>query len=632
MSILKLKPACKDYLWGGRRLADEFGIEYGGERLAEAWELSCHPDGSSIVAEGKYAGLTFPEYIKKEGKQVLGINCRRFREFPILIKFIDAKDNLSVQVHPGNRYALRNEGQYGKTEMWYVIDAKEGAKLYYGFKKKISKEEFRERIENGTLLDVLNEVSVRRGDVLFIESGTIHAIGKDILIAEIQQNSNVTYRVYDYGREDANGHKRDLHIEKALAVTNTIPVQRNNSSYPHIADCDYFTVDKLNLDGHIMDSMEGKVSEISFLSILVLDGSGRITCGGDTVEYRKGDSLFIPAGSGKYEIKGRIDALLTSVREKAGPIRIGVDIGGRHTKIGIVDAQQNFLDYRETDFDESITPEETVKQTAQTILKMLEDAQIDVDQCVGIGVGVAGTIKGNETVKYSNNLKWKDVNVAGIVGEVIKVPVIVANNADCAVLGETAAGAARDYSDVVMLTIGRGVGSGVIINGKIYSGLSGSRPELGHMVVSGDGRRCSCGRCGCLETYVSATAVREETLARLGREMEINEVLELASESDKCKAEGDDAMADRADACIAADIARRYIGSLTDGIVNIINIYRPQALILGGNISEIGDNWYNELKVAAISQSFGCDSDSVPEIHRAKFGRKSGVMGAANSM
>lgn len=237
MSILKLKPSCKDYLWGGHRLAEEYGVKYDGEVLAEAWELSCHSDGPSYIANGMYAGKTLQEYIDIKGKEVLGLNCRRFRDFPILTKFIDAKQSLSVQVRPSNRYALKNEGQYGKTEMWYVMDADPGAYLYYGFKTEISKEEFAKRIEEDTLLEVLNAVPVQKGDVLFIESGTIHAIGAGILIAEIQQNSNVTYRVYDYGRVGKDAKKRDLHIEKALAVTNRVPIIKDKSSYPHVADC-----------------------------------------------------------------------------------------------------------------------------------------------------------------------------------------------------------------------------------------------------------------------------------------------------------------------------------------------------------------------------------------------------------
>lgn len=315
--MLKLKPSCKDYLWGGHRLVEEYGKEYDGEILAETWELSTHPDGPSIVENGKYAGKTLIQYLEEEGKSVLGKNCERFENFPILIKFIDAKDSLSIQVHPDNEYALKNEGQYGKTEMWYVMDAGEDAFLYYGFKEEVSKEEFAKRIEDDTLLEVLNAVPVKKGDVLFIEAGTIHAIGKDILIAEIQQNSNVTYRVYDYGRVGKDGKKRELHVEKAIAVTNRVPVVRDGKQYPHVADCDYFTVDKLNLDGAVMSKLEGTVSEASFASILFLDGEGTISNQGETLQFKKGESFFLPAGSGEYQIEGVCDALITTIREKA---------------------------------------------------------------------------------------------------------------------------------------------------------------------------------------------------------------------------------------------------------------------------------------------------------------------------
>lgn len=315
MGILKLKPSGKDYIWGGRRLADEYGKEIQGDILAETWELSCHPDGPSYITNGCDKGQTLREYIEKHGTAVLGTNCQRFEDFPILVKFIDAQDNLSIQVHPDNRYAQEHEGQYGKTEMWYVMDADEGAFLYHGFEKEISREEFAKRIEDDTLLDVLHKVPVQKGDVLFIEAGTIHAIGKGILVAEIQQNSNVTYRVYDYGRIGKDGKKRELHVNKALDVTKRAPVEKDGSHYPHIANCDYFTVDKLNLDGAAMAEMRGYVSDKSFLSILVLDGEGSITCGEECVDYKKGDSIFLPAGSGEYTVKGVCDALITTIRE-----------------------------------------------------------------------------------------------------------------------------------------------------------------------------------------------------------------------------------------------------------------------------------------------------------------------------
>lgn len=313
MALLKLCPSYKDYLWGGHRLVEKYNKEFDGDILAESWELSCHPDGPSYISNGSYAGKTLQEYIDQEGKKVLGSNCQKFEEFPILAKFIDAKDNLSIQVHPDNEYALKNEGQYGKTEMWYIMDCEEGAFLYYGFKKEVSKEEFEERIKTDTLLEVLNAVPVQKGDVLFIEAGTIHAIGKGIVIAEIQQNSNVTYRVYDFGRVGKDGKKRELHIDKAVEVTNRVPISRKNTCYPHVASCDYFTVDCLNMDGKLMSSMKGSVNEDSFVSILIMEGEGTISCGEEEIPYRKGDSFFMSAESGEYEINGKCEALITTV-------------------------------------------------------------------------------------------------------------------------------------------------------------------------------------------------------------------------------------------------------------------------------------------------------------------------------
>ncbi|MBR7025644.1 MAG: class I mannose-6-phosphate isomerase [Selenomonadaceae bacterium] len=302
MAILKLKPACKDYVWGGRRLIEEFGIDCDKKILAEAWMLSCHPDGASTLANGE----TLADYIKHD-KKISGTNCRDFREFPILIKFIDAAKNLSVQVHPPDDYALAHENQLGKTEMWYILDAAENAVVYCGFKKKISREEFTARIKDNSLLEVLNAVTVRRGDVIFIPAGTIHAVGKGVLLAEIQQSSNVSYRIYDYGRD------RPLHIAQALDVTNLNPPTLRGESYPHLAACDYFVVDKLTLDGKILSEASGVVDEKTFLSVLILGGEGKISCGEENFSYSKGDSFFVTAGAGTWKICGSCDALLTTV-------------------------------------------------------------------------------------------------------------------------------------------------------------------------------------------------------------------------------------------------------------------------------------------------------------------------------
>lgn len=300
MSILKLTPSCKDYIWGGRRLIEEFGKDFSGDVLAETWEISCHKDGLSTISNDDNAGKTLLNYIQEKGTQCLGTNASPFEYFPILVKLIDAKDYLSIQVHPDDSYALEHEHQYGKTEMWYVVDAKEGAFLYYGFSKSVSKEELKERIQNNTLLEVLNKVPVKKGDTFFIEPGTIHAIGKDILIAEIQQNSNVTYRVYDYGRVDANGNGRELHIDKAVDVINRKQYVESQKSDSHLANCKYFTVDKMILDGTYTE----KVTNDSFVGLLFVEGNGSILDSDTNLDFKKGDSFFIPANEETYTIKG----------------------------------------------------------------------------------------------------------------------------------------------------------------------------------------------------------------------------------------------------------------------------------------------------------------------------------------
>lgn len=317
MEILKLTPVFKDYIWGGTRLRDDFGFDTGFEKTAEGWMLACHKDGMNIIDGGEYDGLELNEIVDKIGMAgLLGKKAENFPYFPILIKLIDAYDNLSIQVHPDDKYAREVENEFGKTEMWYVLDADEGATLIYGFKKEISKEEFKQAIENNTLLDKLNVIEIKKGDTLFIESGTVHAIGKGALIAEIQQNSNCTYRVYDYGRIGADGNPRELHIQKALDVSNTVPPTHptspmgktqiiNNNEKQLITSCDLFNVERYK----IKERTELTTDENSFMHILVINGDGEI----GSKKAKKGDSFLVPASYGKFEIIGRIEFLATTL-------------------------------------------------------------------------------------------------------------------------------------------------------------------------------------------------------------------------------------------------------------------------------------------------------------------------------
>lgn len=305
MPMLKLRPACKDYLWGGQRLRTQFHIDSALTPLAEAWVLSCHPDGESIILGGPFDGQPLSAYLAAH-PQAAGSGCQA-AAFPVLIKLIDARDRLSIQVHPTDEYALAHAGQRGKTELWYILDAEPGAYLYYGFEHVISKEEFARRIAGHTLTEVLHKAPVRAGDVFYIPAGTIHSIGGGILLAEIQQSSNVTYRVYDYGRLGADGRPRALHVADALAVTDFAPAPAGVDHGGHLARCPWFTVDLLTAP------CRGMAGSDHFAALLAIEGGGAVTCGGQTLPLQKGECIFIPAGSGAFALDGDCRVLCTTV-------------------------------------------------------------------------------------------------------------------------------------------------------------------------------------------------------------------------------------------------------------------------------------------------------------------------------
>ena len=304
--ILKLSPTFKDYIWGSNKLKKEYDVS-GMERVAEAWVLSAHPDGPSYLSDGR----SFIDELNTMGLSALGEKYKNFTEFPQLIKLIDAQNDLSVQVHPSDEYALAHEGQFGKTEMWYILEAEEGAGIYYGFERDVTCEEVKSHICDNTLVDLLRFIPVKRGECYFIPAGTVHAIGKGLLIAEIQQNSNVTYRLYDYGRKDAAGNTRPLHIDKALAVMNlsrsakqsqgrTLSVK--GSTFTEIAECPYFRVEKMTVTDTITFA-----DESAFASLLILSGEGTI----NGQPFERYDAFFIPANSGKVTLVGCFEALLS---------------------------------------------------------------------------------------------------------------------------------------------------------------------------------------------------------------------------------------------------------------------------------------------------------------------------------
>lgn len=308
-----LRPAGKDYLWGGTRLKTEYGKDLPLSPLAETWECSVHPDGPSVVVSGIHAGRPLPEVLA-EHPEYLGSHGQKFGTFPILVKLIDAKQDLSVQVHPGDDYALTHEGQLGKTELWYVVDALPGARLVCGFEHDVTAAQLRAAIAGGTLQKHLHSVEVHAGDVFFIPPGTVHAIGAGCLIAEIQESSNVTYRLYDYNRRDKQGSLRPLHVDKALDVLNMkrgfqdrqVPRlirYRPGCSHQIIGRCAYFQVERLRVSG----TCRLEVGPESFQVLLAIRDQGNVRWQGESYCLSAGSCLLCPASAGAVEVSGNIE-------------------------------------------------------------------------------------------------------------------------------------------------------------------------------------------------------------------------------------------------------------------------------------------------------------------------------------
>ena len=319
MELMRLKPAFKDYLWGGDKLKRLYNKTTDMNIVAESWELSTHKDGSSIIDSGEHKGQSFKEFIENSDEKIIGIKAKKFSFFPVLIKFIDAKQALSIQVHPSDEYALKNENSFGKTEMWYVLDAEPNAFLYYGFVKEVTKAEMNERINNGTLLEVLRKVEVKKGDVAFIEAGTIHAIGSGLTICEIQQNSNLTYRVFDFNRVGVDGKPRELHVEKSLQVTTLKPIPHeventeliDDGGYKkgRMATCKYFTTDIVEISIVYCEVVKSD----TFKTFTCVDGNGTISNGNTSFKFEKGDTFFAPCNLGEVTMEGNATIIVAYV-------------------------------------------------------------------------------------------------------------------------------------------------------------------------------------------------------------------------------------------------------------------------------------------------------------------------------
>ena len=310
---LTFEPIYKERIWGGTKLKDFLNKSFKNNRIGESWELSTVANDVSVVSNGKFAGLNLNELIEKYPTEILGTkSVEKFGlEFPLLFKFLDAKEDLSIQVHPNDELAKLRHNSFGKTEMWFVMQADENSRLVVGFKNKTNKNDYLKHLEDKTLVAILNEMSVKKGDTFFLETGTVHAIGAGILIAEIQQTSDITYRLYDWDRKDANGKGRELHNDLAVDAinyeeTNTkVQYKKKTNESVNLVDCPFFTTNILEVSGNY----NWKKKKDSFTVFMCTEGSFVLVTSNSNSEFKKGDTVLIPAILEEFQIIGATSLL-----------------------------------------------------------------------------------------------------------------------------------------------------------------------------------------------------------------------------------------------------------------------------------------------------------------------------------
>jgi mannose-6-phosphate isomerase len=310
---LQFEPILKERIWGGTKLKTLLNKEITSDITGESWEISTVHNDESIVSKGDYRGKALTELINKFPKEVLGtkVYAQFGKQFPLLFKYLDAREDLSIQLHPNDELAMKRHNSFGKTEMWYVMQADDDARLIVGFKEKSSQDKYANALKNKSLVSILDTHKVVQGDVFFLETGTIHAIGAGTLIAEIQQTSDVTYRVYDFDRVDAEGNTRDLHNDLAFEAINydKIDAQRfydkKQNQFNKVVDCRYFTTNFLPLKDTVSVNKKGD----SFTVYMCVDGDFTLIANGDSFRYGKGSTLLLPAALTDFQLSGEASIL-----------------------------------------------------------------------------------------------------------------------------------------------------------------------------------------------------------------------------------------------------------------------------------------------------------------------------------
>ena len=623
MKPLKLIPTYKDYIWGGTKLKTKYGKKTEISLVAESWELSCHKDGLSTICGGEFDGETLASVIESN-PDILGTYCKD-NELPILIKLIDAADNLSVQVHPNDEQAKEWEGQNGKTEMWYVVEADDDAKITFGVSEDIDKEKLQKEIQNKSVESVLNTVGSKKGDVFFVEAGTIHAIGKGNIIAEIQQNSNVTYRLYDYGRKGKDGKERELHIEKGVKAANCkevdvkkIPVCSDGTRL--LGSCEYFAVKEVRLNGEKTFIADEK----SYHALVVTDGALEISCEEYCEKLSAGQTVFVPANLGEYTLSGTATVLLTTNQPR---YYVGIDLGGTNIAAAVVDEYGIIYGRAKRKTNASREYNEIFDDMAECAKDAAEESGLNFEKDIeSVGIGCPGAINTDTgIVEFSNNLGLYDVPIVEYMKKALSKEIYVENDANAAAWGEFLAGCGKETNNMVMITLGTGVGSGIVENGRLIRGAYGKGAEIGHMVMQFNGEKCTCGRRGCFEVYASATALINQTK----KAMKENPDSDMWKICNKKLSRVDGQTAFRSKDAAGKNVVKTYLNYLSEGVVNIVNIFQPDIVCIGGGVSHEGEKILTPIRRMIKNKSFARFGKEQSKVCLATLGNDAGIIGAA---
>lgn len=591
MKIIPLQPHYQYRLWGGDRLK-RFGFRFNDVSIGEAWTASALPQGSSIVSAGPYAGTPLGELYDTH-RELFGIDAS---VFPLLIKWIDPNDDLSIQVHPDDELAQSLEQQpYGKNECWYILEAPEDGEIIYGHTFE-SKEALQQALESGDVMTGLIRRPVSRGDFLYVPAGTVHALTKDVSVLEIQQSSDTTYRLYDYGRtEPSTGEMRDLHVNQGTSAAfaphldYSEPVLQLDHFRTRLTRNPYFFVEKWTIE------REESVSTDTFRLLSVIEGILEI----DGSSFGMGATLLLPANQ-SFHLSGTAVCLVTGVssptKQKA---RIGIDLGGTNTRIAVVSTDGRV----EKQYKLKTQPDLELATLLNQIALAVERFGLEYD-LTHVGIVAPGPLdlKRGAFLTPPNLPNWHHQAIVEPLRTLLRLPVTLENDANAAALAEAKFGAGRHVDSVFYVTVSTGIGGGFVHKQNLISGAHGSAGEVGNMIIRTDGPTHPTLNVGALETHASGTALQK----RAQHKGMTDSMTLLSDETER----------------------NTFVDDLATGLANIIHTVDPDIIVLGGGVTASAPLYWNQLQDAVAMRVYPHLRGATPLVLQQLHG-DAGVIGAA---